>query len=224
MIAEISKAAADAAKEVGRGGSETAKEFPRMFERPDGSETKPMKDIEGLNAAPSAARAEFPNPFERPEKLYEVEAADNSELAKNCPRENGKWEGERGDSKWKPDPDYVPQKANPEGKPWRDILDKHDTDGITFKDGEPDFSDISKGTVEIEDFSDNRSDNFDKADIALAEQRGCSPEEVAEWRKENGYTWHECKDMKTIQKVPCEVHNNIPHSGGISEAKKGADK
>lgn len=151
-------------------------------------------------------------------------AADNSELAKNCPRENGKWEGERGDSKWKPDPDYVPQKANPEGKPWRDILDKHDTDGITFKDGEPDFSDISKGTVEIEDFSDNRSDNFDKADIALAEQRGCSPEEVAGWRKENGYTWHECKDMKTIQKVPCEVHNNIPHSGGISEAKKGADK
>lgn len=152
------------------------------------------------------------------------EAADKSELAKNCPRENGKWEGERGDSKWKPDPDYVPQKANPEGKPWRDILDKHDTDGITFKDGEPDFSDISKGTVEIEDFSDSRSDNFDKADIALAEQRGCSPEEVAGWRKENGYTWHECKDMKTIQKVPCEVHNNIPHSGGISEAKKGADK
>jgi len=152
------------------------------------------------------------------------EAADKSELAKNCPRENGKWEGERGDSKWKPDPDYVPQKANPEGKPWSDILDKHDIDGITFKDGEPDFSEIGKGTVEIEDFSDSRSDNFDKADIALAEQRGCSPEEVADWRKENGYTWHECKDMKTIQKVPCEVHNNIPHSGGISEVKKGADK
>nr|WP_315098398.1 HNH endonuclease [uncultured Fretibacterium sp.] len=152
------------------------------------------------------------------------EVADKSELVKNCPRENGKWESERGDSIWKPDPDYVPQKANPEGKPWRDILDKHDIDGITFKDGEPDFSEISKGTVEIEDFSDSRSDNFDKADIALAEQRGCSPEEVADWRKENGYTWHECKDMKTMQKVPCEVHNNIPHSGGISEAKKGADK
>ena len=48
-----------------------------------------------------------------------------------------------------------------------------------------------------------------------------SPEDVAKWRKENGYTWHECKDMKTMQKVPSEVHNNIPHSGGISEAKKG---
>ena len=51
------------------------------------------------------------------------EAAEKSELAKNCPRENGKWEGERGDSKWDPDPDYVPQKANPKGEPWHDILD-----------------------------------------------------------------------------------------------------
>ena len=72
MIAEIGKAATDAAKEVGRGVSETAKELPRMFERPDGSETKPMKDLEGANAAPSSARAEFPNPFERPEKLNEA--------------------------------------------------------------------------------------------------------------------------------------------------------
>lgn len=65
------------------------------------------------------------------------------------------------------------------------------------------------------------TDNFDKADIELAKQRGCTPEEVAKWRKENGYTWHECKDMKTMQKVPSQVHNNISHSGGISAAKKG---
>ncbi|WP_442866219.1 HNH endonuclease signature motif containing protein [Aeromonas sp. QDB50] len=103
----------------------------------------------------------------------------------------------------------------------REILEKYDIDGIRFKDGEPDFSEISKGDVEIEPFSDSRSDNFDKADIELAKQKGCSPEDVAKWRKENGYTWHECKDMKTMQKVPSEVHNNIPHSGGISEAKKG---
>ena len=100
-------------------------------------------------------------------------------------------------------------------------LEKYDIDGIRFKDGEPDFSEISKGDVEIEPFSDSRSDNFDKADIELAKQKGCSPEDVAKWRKENGYTWHECKDMKTMQKVPSEIHNNIPHSGGISEAKKG---
>ena len=139
---------------------------------------------------------------------------------KNCPIENGQWEGERGNSKWKPDDDYVPQKQNPEGKTWGDILKDQGIDGINFKDGEPDFSSISKGDVEIDDFSSSRDDNFDKADIELAKKRGCSPEEVAKWRKENGYTWHECRDMKTMQKVPSIVHNNVSHRGGISEAKK----
>lgn len=145
------------------------------------------------------------------------------ENMRNCPIDgnNGHWDGERGDSNWYPDPDYVPGKGNPEGKTWSEILDKYGIDHIPFKDGEPDFSEISKGNVEIEPFSDSRTDNFDKADIELAKQRGCTPEEVAKWRKENGYTWHECKDMKTMQKVPSEVHNNVPHSGGISESKKG---
>ncbi|NCD09340.1 MAG: hypothetical protein EOL98_07930 [Negativicutes bacterium] len=142
---------------------------------------------------------------------------------RNCPIEanNGHWDGDRGNSTWKPDRDYAPGKSNPEGKNWGQILDKYGIDGIKYKEGEPDFSKISKGTSEIEPFSDNRSDNFDKADIELAKQKGQSPEDVAKWRKENGYTWHECKDMKTMQKVPSEIHNNISHSGGISEAKKG---
>ena len=145
------------------------------------------------------------------------------ENMRNCPIDgnNGHWDGERGDSNWYPDSDYVPGKGNPEGKTWSEILDKYGIDHIPFKDGEPDFSEISKGNVEIEPFSDSRTDNFDKADIELAKQKVCTPEEVAKWRKENGYTWHECKDMKTMQKVPSEVHNNVPHSGGISEAKKG---
>lgn len=135
--------------------------------------------------------------------------------------------GERGDSIWRPDPDYVPLKANPEGKTWKEILDKYGIDGVKFKDGEPDFRDIAKGTVEIEDFSADRSDNFDKADAKLAKQWGQSPEEVRKWRKENGYTWHECSDMKTMQLVPSEVHNNIQHQGGIAKIKeinnKGGD-
>lgn len=142
------------------------------------------------------------------------------ETEKNCPVEHGHWEGERGNSKWYPESDYIPQKSNPENNTWGDILEKYGIDGVCFVDGEPDFSEISKGTVEIDGFSERREDNFDKADIALAEQRGCSPEEVKKWRKEHGYTWHECRDMKTMQKVPAEVHNNIPHSGGISEIKK----
>lgn len=144
------------------------------------------------------------------------------DLYKCCPIENGEWIGERGNSKWCPDKDYVPKKSNPEGKTWAEILKKHEINDINFKDGEPDFSCISRETVEIKNFSNDRSDNFDKADLELAKRRCCLPEEIKKWRKENGYTWHECKDMKTMQKVPSIVHNNISHSGGISEVKKGA--
>lgn len=143
------------------------------------------------------------------------------EKKKCCPIENGEWIGERGESKWCPDKNYIPKKANPEAKNWSNILDKCDIQGINFKDGEPLFECISKGTIEIKNFSEDRSDNFDKADIALAKIHGCMPGEVKKWRKEHGYTWHECRDMKTMQKVPSIIHNNISHSGGISQAKKG---
>ena len=160
--------------------------------------------------------------FDKQMSDYDKPLAVVYDNVKNCPIDgnNGRWDGERGNSNWYPDPDFVPGKANPEGKTWSEILNKYSIDYIPFRDGEPDFSEISKGTVEIEQFSDSRTDNFDKADIELAKQKVCTPEEVAKWRKDNGYTWHECKDMKTMQKVPSEVHNNITHSGGISEAKK----
>ena len=160
--------------------------------------------------------------FDKQMSDYDKPLAVVYDNVKNCPIDgnNGRWDGERGNSNWYPDPDFVPGKANPEGKTWSEILNKYSIDHIPFRDGEPDFSGISKGTVEIEQFSDSRTDNFDKADIELAKQKVCTPEEVAKWRKDNGYTWHECKDMKTMQKVPSEVHNNITHSGGISEAKK----
>jgi hypothetical protein len=160
--------------------------------------------------------------LDKPISEYDKPLAVIFENMKNCPIDgnNGHWDGERGNSNWYPDPDFIPGKANDEGKTWKEILGKYGIDHIPFKDGDPDFSEICKGTVEIEPFSDSRTDNFDKADIELAKQKECTPEEVAKWRKENGYTWHECKDMKTMQKVPSDVHNNIPHSGGISEAKK----
>lgn len=162
--------------------------------------------------------------FDKPMSDYDRPLAVMYDNMRNCPVEgnNGHWDGDRGDSNWYPDPDFVPGKVNPEGKTWKEILDKYGIDHIAYKDGEPDFSEICKGSVEIQPFSESRTDNFDKADIELGKQKGCSPEDVAKWRKENGYTWHECKDMKTMQKVPGEVHNNVSHSGGISEAKKGS--
>lgn len=136
------------------------------------------------------------------------------------PRNGGEWSGEAGNSDWKPDPDVEPgdrNGTNPEHKTWREIMDQYGFESISFHDGEPDFSEISKGDVEIDDFTDDRDSNFSQADEKLAEQKGCTPEEVAKWREEHKYTWHECRDCKTMQKVPTEVHGNISHSGGVSE-------
>lgn len=141
------------------------------------------------------------------------------------PRTGGEWTGTPGDSVWKPNREVTPNDrnySNPEGKTWGEILDKYEIDGIKFHDGEPDFSEVSKGTVEIDGFSDVRHGpgaNFDQADEKLAQERGCTKEEVLEWRKENHYTWHERSDCKTMDKVPHEVHGNVPHSGGISKMR-----
>lgn len=138
------------------------------------------------------------------------------------PKNGGEWSGEPGNSDWVPDDDTVPgdrNGTNPDNKTWKDIKEEYGFDKIPFKDGEPDFSEVSKGQVEIDDFTDDRDSNFTQADEALAKQKGCTPEEVAKWRRDNGYTWHECKDCKTMQKVPTEVHGNVSHSGGVSEYK-----
>lgn len=141
---------------------------------------------------------------------------------RNLPQTGGEWTGERGKSEWKPDPDVIPSDrhgTNPEHKTWREIMEKYDFKSILFQDGAPDFEEVSKGKVEIADFTDDRGSNFDQADEKMAKQWGCTPEDVAQWRKENRYTWHECIDCKTMQLVPTEVHGNIPHSGGIQEYK-----
>lgn len=155
----------------------------------------------------------------------------SGEIKTRTPENHGEWEGERGNSTWHPDCDYVPpeKSRNPEDRPysnpdnlsWGEILDKYGLDGIEFKDGFPVFDEISRGTVQIDDFetggSDAKDRNFKRADIAMAEQRGCTPQEVKEWRDNNNYTWHECEDKCTMQKVPNEVHANVPHDGGRSQ-------
>ncbi len=139
---------------------------------------------------------------------------------KFIPKSDGHWDGEKGNSKWIPDDEKVPRKSNPEEKKWADVKKDFGLDGIAFKEGDPDFSLLARGEAHIDDFSDNRDSNFKQADEYEALKRGCQPEEVKEWRKDHGYTWHERKDCETMDKVPSIVHNNIFHAGGISEKKK----
>ncbi|HEY9061744.1 MAG TPA: HNH endonuclease [Pseudobacteroides sp.] len=139
---------------------------------------------------------------------------------KYIPKSEGYWTNAIGNSKWVPNSDKIPGKANPHNKTWGQILATYGIDGIEYREGEPDFSILSRGTVGIEGFSQDRDKNFTKADEAEAKKRNCSPEAVYDWRKENGYTWHERRDCKTMDKVPSAVHNNMSHSGGISEKKQ----
>lgn len=94
---------------------------------------------------------------------------------------------------------------------------------MKYKDGIPDFSDYSKGDVKISNMTENRQINFQQADIALAKQRGCSPRDVANWRREHGYTWHELNDMKHCQKIPSVINKTYGHLGGVSECKHRTD-
>lgn len=149
-------------------------------------------------------------------------------FSRQIPSKNGHWEGEPGNSKWCPDREHTPLKYNPENKTWGEILDEHGIDGIEFNEGEPDFSPVAEETVEIEDYSDDRDENYDAADETLADKWNAeakdgktdwTKEDIAQYRKDNELSWHECDDMKTMQLVPREIHLNVPHAGGISMAK-----
>ena len=143
-------------------------------------------------------------------------------ISSMLPENGGTWSGEKGNSEWTPDDNVIPgdrRGTNPDGKTWKELKKEYGFDSIPFKDGEPDFSKIANGEVQIDNFSESRTKNFAQADIQLAKERGVSPQEIKKWRLENKYTWHEWKDCKTMQLVPTEVHGNIPHSGGIAETK-----
>ncbi len=155
------------------------------------------------------------------------------------PKTGGTWIEKIGskteDTYWKPNKDMIPdpengKNGNPEKKTWGQILEPYNTDTITFKDGiYPDFTPFAESEVKIDDFTTDRRKNFMQADTKQAEQWNIegkdgrtdwNPDDVSQWRKDNNYTWHECEDCETLQLVPTEIHNNIPHEGGISVAKK----
>ena len=143
------------------------------------------------------------------------------ERMKQTPREDsdrGEWTEERGESDFIPNDEEV-----------KDILGKHDKEGVTYRDAIPDFSEVAESMVEIDDMTENRADNFRQCDEKCAEQwnkekrdgrTDWSPRDVKEWRQENGYSWHERNDMKTCDLVPTKVNDYFGHLGGVSECRK----
>lgn len=70
--------------------------------------------------------------------------------------------------------------------------------------------------------------NFDQADILTAEQwskdgrdgKEWTAADVAQYRRENNLTWHECNDGETMMMVPSEVNSDFGHLGGVGEIKR----
>lgn len=163
--------------------------------------------------------------------LIDNQLSINKEIysSKFLPNSGGEWSGERGESIWKPNPDGIPKKDNPNNQTWEEILEKKGIDGIEYKDGYPDFSPVSETDVEIDNFSVDRQKNFVQADEKLAAQwseeskdgkTNWTAQDIRQYRQENSLTWHEHQNCRTIQLVPKEIHNNIPHEGGICVKKQ----
>lgn len=118
----------------------------------------------------------------------------------------GTWTGQRGESMFIPtDPDI------------QVLLRQKGLEGITYKDGIPDFSKFAE--VEIQLFNmhggeSGRSYNFSHAD-ELAGQ-GHTLAEISRDRGMN-YTWHECNDMITMQLIPSAINDYFGHMGDVGE-------
>ena len=159
-----------------------------------------------------------------PDSKCEIDAeyfSTYEERLNQTPREDsdlGKWDGERGESKFIPNDQEIKAKLAERG-----------LEGIDYKDGIPDFSEVSESTVEIDNMAENRAENFKKADEECAkrwneEQKGgrtdWTARDVSQWRKENGYSWHERNDMKTCDLIPTKINAYFGHLGGVSECRK----
>lgn len=142
--------------------------------------------------------------------------------------ERGDWQEERGESVFIPNDDDM-----------KAILDEYGIEGIEYKDGIPDFSPCSESTVEIDHMTDNRNgppvegSNFQQCDQKCAEQwnEQCrdgrsdwTARDVANWRRENGYSWHERNDMKTCDLIPTKVNAYFGHLGGVGEYIRSSNK
>ena len=149
-----------------------------------------------------------------------------------APTSNGHWSGEPKNSLWIPDDDYVPpcrSYSNWHNLSWREIKRKHGISGVRFVRGVAQFSDVAKHAVRLDDFAHyvdvndpgERSALHNAAFAALSRRMGCSADDIRNMKEDtdNILVWHEDVDCRTLYLVPREIHDNIPHFGGIALLK-----
>ncbi|PTY79330.1 hypothetical protein B5V89_06250 [Heyndrickxia sporothermodurans] len=131
---------------------------------------------------------------------------------KTTPVNKGEWSNERAESL------FISDKTGEIKK----YLDEAGVDGVEYKNGMPDFSPFSKGEIKLENMTNDRKSNFSTADEELAKkwstpEQKWTAEDIADWREDNKYTWHELNDLETIQLVPSKINSVFKHLGGVGE-------
>jgi DNase/tRNase domain of colicin-like bacteriocin len=158
------------------------------------------EDVKGSNVFESRANG-FPN--------------------QRIPSNNGSWNGKVGESGWlsnKPEVIAV-TKGNP----------------VPYKNGFPVFDkwinkvNGVKGEIKLLNMKGNHDTDFKNADKLFAKKigwfkkDGVTPDgkRVEQLRDTQNLTWHHHEDMTTMQLVPADLNNKVPHTGGASFVKRG---
>lgn len=137
----------------------------------------------------------------------------------------GLWSGERGNSV------YRLNECGPKEVKANSILKSKGLDGISYKDGVPDFSKVAEVSLQIPYMSGCRKNNFEQADSLLAGKWNIEAKngkdnwtarDVKNYRKGGDETlsWHECSDGQRMDLVSFSVHSSFGHSGGVMECNK----
>ena len=128
------------------------------------------------------------------------------------PESDGHWLGDRGKSEWVSNKPEVNRHTG--GEP------------VPFNNNYPDFSRWSQKDVQIPNMTGDNGPDFSAADQIFARDKGWlkkdgtpNASESFRYRKKNNLTWHHHEDGTTMQLVPRELHENIPHTGGASLVK-----
>ena len=163
--------------------------------------------------------------------MYGLQPHNGKFSPKRLPKSQGHWTGEPGNSKWIPNRDFIPKNrnyGNRYGKSMGQIMDENNTDGIVFRNNEPDFSPYAKYETKVDyehlpqkihnqllKEKPQRTALHDFAFNKIAKENGMTYDEILEIKRELNLTPHETLDGR-IQLVPYEIHENIEHEGGVA--------
>ncbi len=151
-----------------------------------------------------------------------LESRANGFPNQRIPSSDGEWTGKIGESGWKSNkPEVIAVTGGKE---------------VPFKKGYPVFDewvrkiDGIKGEIKLPKMKGNHDTDFSDADKLFAKKLGWFKKDgvtldgrrTEQLRETQNLTWHHHQDKTTMQLVPKDLNNKVPHTGGASLVKKGS--